>query len=330
MAAPDVAIYHAPPRALAQFADIGLRHGARKHVALTTWETSEMPVMWRDPILQNFDAVIMPSEFCIDSLGGCGPEYLQYVIPHCFDEGFWPRPPTRPRAPRDPIRFYTIGAWGERKNSMGVLKAYLSAFSKSDRTELMMLISGADFDEIRSVVARSGIPADQLPAITIPDEVTLSERDLVDLHAAGNCFVSATRGEGWGLGLFEAAIMGRQVISPMWGGQRDFLQGYPEAIEIRHVLTPCFGSETKVDVAQVNGKAVRRSTVVIPPGVDCRQLWAEPSLEDLAMVMRSMYQHRTSITPEDAQRYRTSLEQWYGYKVIGPQFLNTLKEISES
>ena len=329
MAAPDVAIYHANPLVLSQLAECGLPDEAVR-VACTTWETSSLPEHYADELEAYTGGVIVPSTFCGEIMDLA--DLKAHVVPHCFDEGFWVQPPAYSTAlrndPNERYRFYAIGASGERKNMMGVLKAYLGEFTAHDRVHLMLLMGNPDFDEIRSVMARSGLPQEAMPAISIPDGVSMNDQELLELHGAADCFVSATRGEGWGLGLFEAAIMGRHVIAPMWGGQMDFLADYAWSRAVPFGLTPCFGSEIKGEIVERGGRMMQSSKVVLPPGVNCRQQWAEPSLADLGSDMRYLYELHDDITPEQMRAERAALEARFGYKTVGPQLAKLLKEIA--
>lgn len=333
---PDVEIFHSTPRVLeavdqwcpVEYRDANDKLARARRVALTTWETSILPARYARALLA-FDSVVVPSDFCAEivdaaiarEIPGVARPRLASVISHCFDEGLWPaaspqvidRDDTRPY----PYRFYSIGAWGERKNMLGVLRAYLHEFSKRDRVQLMMLIADADFGEIRSLITRSGLPAEELPELYVPSHV-LTEEQLIDLHATADCFVSATRGEGFGMGLFEAAISGRQIVTPIWGGQSDFLDEYIGCQAVPFQLTPCFGAER----ARGEDGSV---TVAIAPGVDCRQAWADPDLVALGGAMRAAYDgHINSVIPGD----RAVLEARFGYKTIGPKFANLLREIA--
>ena len=51
----------------------------------------------------------------------------------------------------------------------------------------------------------------------------LSDTQMLALHARGDCYVSLTRSEGWGLGAFDAARFGKPLIMTAYGGQLDFL-----------------------------------------------------------------------------------------------------------
>ncbi len=332
----DVAIYHASPRALE-----GMTSRWRwqddatpRHVAMTTWETRPLPEV-HAAALAAYDAVIVPSHFCAAAINDARAQIAPivtpdkvYVVPHCFDEQWWPRPAARERGTAGPIRFLSIGAWGERKNMLGVLRAYLHAFTKADDVELMLLIANPDFDDIRSVVARSGLSAEQLPALHVPEPRELTEDQLVELHQAADAYVSAARGEGWGLGMFEAAILGKRVIAPLWGGQADFLDGSPLYSHVHGTLTPCFGGLARGRIIETDRGMMQESIVSLPPGVDCKQVWYEPDLAALAGHMRRVYRQQHGLSQEDLDRERTSLEARFGYHTVGAKLSNTLKEIA--
>lgn len=64
----------------------------------------------------------------------------------------------------------------------------------------------------------------------IAESVSATEIDR--LHTRGDCFLSLTRSEGWGLGSFDAALFGNPVIITGWGGQLDYLgRDYPYLID---------------------------------------------------------------------------------------------------
>ena len=323
----DVEVYHAIPRVLAALEPVTRDRG--KRVALTTWETSSMPMPLLEP-LTKFDAVITPSEFCCDAIGGAGlvPYSAIRLIPHCFDEDFWPDPVPDERTDR-PYRFYSLGAWGERKNTLGLLRAYLHGFSKEDNVSLVLMIDNANFDELRSTIARSGLAPAEMPQLVVPDHI-LEEEELVALHAESDCFVTATRGEGFGLGMFEAAIMGRHVIAPLCGGQSDFLDDYAFARAVPFQATPCWGGENRARIEEQDGKRYQVSTVDLPPGINCRQSWADPDLSMLAAQMRALYDARNNLrTDQELADARRAFEERFGYDAIGPLLAITLREIAK-
>lgn len=323
-AACDVAIYHAPPHVLAKLS-AGIDRSI-KNVAVTTWETRPLPTALLGRLLQ-FDAIIVPSRHCEAVMRARVGVALR--VPHCFDPYDWDSRYLRGRPAGEHtgrFRFYWIGAWCERKNPEGVLRAYLHEFSSKDECDLVMVSNDCDEAAVRSLVARSGLRGEDVPSIRIATH-RLSEDELYDLHRGGDCYVSATRAEGWDLGMFEAVIMGNPVIAPVEsGGQRDYLWTYPHVFPVDSWWTPCFGSERRGEITQKDGRYLQRSTVQIPPYVTARQSWHEPSLIALAEHMREIYGNRQREIPPFAET-RQKLEDEYGYEPVAKQFLSTLEGI---
>ena len=73
-----------------------------------------------------------------------------------------------------------------------------------------------------SLAARAAQHPDAPPLAVIADE-GLGAGELAALHELGDCYLSLTRTEGWGLGAFEAALRGVPVVMTGYGGQLDFL-----------------------------------------------------------------------------------------------------------
>jgi glycosyltransferase involved in cell wall biosynthesis len=64
---------------------------------------------------------------------------------------------------------------------------------------------------------------------------------LIDaLHATGDCFVSLSHGEGWGLGAFDAATLGKPLLISPYGGPAEYLpRDYPGFID--YAMVPVSG-----------------------------------------------------------------------------------------
>jgi hypothetical protein len=318
----DVVLYHGMPAQLAELApQIEARRGKVKQVGVTVWETSRLPSQYAKP-LGLLDAVIVPSSFCQEIFAGAltAKHTSVHRVPHCFDPMAWP---VHDRPQGDRFTFYTIGGWGERKNVLGVLRAYLHEFSREDKVRLVVLSNGVRFDVIESVLARSGIPLGEMPAMFIPDG-SFSQEEIVRLHQDSDCFVSATRGEGWGLGMFEALVMQRPVVAPAYGGQREFLpimtQLSPRSVPYH--LTPVWAGEGEFDSATKMGK------LTLPRGANARQLWAEPDLSVLAHRMRDVYElFKDDRDYSDYEDYRMDLEDRYSTPVVGQNFYRVLKDL---
>jgi glycosyltransferase involved in cell wall biosynthesis len=55
------------------------------------------------------------------------------------------------------------------------------------------------------------------------EAATWPEHRIAGLHTRGDCYLSLSRGEGWGLGAFDATAYGNPVIATEWGGFLEYL-----------------------------------------------------------------------------------------------------------
>jgi glycosyltransferase involved in cell wall biosynthesis len=99
----------------------------------------------------------------------------------------------------------------------------------------------------------------------------LSDAEIQGLHARGDCYVSLTRAEGWGLGAYEAAFAGNPVVMTGHGGQLEFL---PDTLAylVDYQLIP----------AAMGGG---------PGAVFRSHRWAAPDLAHGAQLMREVFTH---------------------------------------
>jgi glycosyltransferase involved in cell wall biosynthesis len=174
---------------------------------------------------------------------------------------------------------------------------------------------------IQSLLARSLLPREDWPGLVIPDH-RLTDDELLALHRDADCFVTATRSEGFGLPIFEAAVMGKPIISPGWGGHGEFLKDYPQWRRVWYAMTPVFPGEDEVSI---EGNALRVA-ITLPTGANARQVWAEPSLDRLALEMRMVVQDFREGRLHDRHDHRPRFDKTYGFDAIGARFINTLKE----
>jgi hypothetical protein len=129
--------------------------------------------------------------------------------------------------------FYSINTWDPRKNLPFLLRAFCAAFGPQDPVSLVLKTSPLGYGDppfyprtdsaelARELLTRlSGGAA--TPAISLLP-YSLNGQAIDWLHALGDCYVSFTHGEGWGLGAFDAATLGKPVLMTGWGGQRDYL-----------------------------------------------------------------------------------------------------------
>ncbi len=230
----------------------------KKLVAFTTWETDRLPDA-SVAILNRYDQVVVPSRFNADVFRASGVVPPIAVVPH-IAVPVDPKSLSKPGEKRTgTFTFYVIATWIARKAILETVSAYLEAFSDSD--DVVLVIQTGPVDLIAQFRRRqanlwSSSPeeatwftlANALSGRTKVPKIVLSTRHLdqegVDeLHRRGDCYVSLSRGEGWGLGAFEAAAFGNPSVVTGWGATPEFLPDhYPYLAE--YDLVPTTSDET--------------------------------------------------------------------------------------
>ena len=221
------------------------RVGARRNYVYVAWELGQLRPGWAEQ-LNSFDGVMVPSEFNRQALLDGGVEVPVTTIPHIARTAAEPAEGTLDAVDAGDFVFYSIGTWGSRKGFEDTVRAYLSTFTAADAVALVLRTGPLDY--MASVDAQgkpwpAGSVAFSLARIIAdyPDPArvhlladTLSPEEVDALHQRGDCFLSLSHSEGWGLGAFDALLHGNPVVITGFGGQLDYLgTDYPLAVDYR-------------------------------------------------------------------------------------------------
>lgn len=286
----DAVIVHTLPTDCHQvlgFARGSLVQGV-KEIAYTTWEAPQAPIQIAGA-LHMFEQIWVPSRSNEHAFARMQPRVR--VLPHAFD------PTTlaerrRPMGHRRelPFRFYYLGAWSERKNPAGLIRAFAQAFTPEDHVhvELIMQCSNAGMhpDALREL---AGPMASKVIPYTGRWGEALTDTGVADLHMFSDCYVTATRGEAWNLPAFDAMLAGRHVIAPAGQGTDDYLR------------------DTSADLYPMKPW----------PGHG----WPEPDTDALVTLMQRVYANKTS----DLTLRYNPVER-YGYQAVAQLALTYLTE----
>jgi len=204
-------------------------------VAHTVWETDRLPAHWPE-LLNACDRVVVPTDWNHDVFVQSGVRAPVVVVPHVACDPVPGDGGVPLGIPPDTTVFYTIGRWDQRKAPAMVVRAFLEAFTADDPVALVVKTSmraqfpapgdwGKETD-IRGLtmleIARI-IRDHPNPAHVHVETDDWSPTRIAGLHARGDCFVSLSHGEGWGLGAFDATAYGNPVVMTGWGGQLAYL-----------------------------------------------------------------------------------------------------------
>lgn len=345
---PDVVIVHSLPADCARIRDAAYRDGSLdgavgrrpvRCVAYTTWEGTTPSPALED--LASFHQIWVPSrptQKVIRSLwheGSATAEGVVKVIPHCYDPATYDRPqlPTGLLSGNlTGYRFYWIGAWSQRKNPQGLIRAFAAEFTRADNVSLHLHSSGVAPAAVHMAMGSTGLPSGNgianlteagarecLPRLTFNAE-HLSEKAMYDLHRGNDCFVTASRGESWNLPAFEALLAGRHVIAPMHQGSDEFL-GLTSAN-----LYSSYETFAYLDAMVVPSGEPGQAKVVVAgaSGMTSRTKWLEPNLVHLARAMRDAYTKRTRTIELNANY---NLASTFGYDAVAKKALTALQEL---
>ena len=245
-------------------------------VVHTVWETDRPPARW-PALLNNSDGVIVPTEWNARAFRAAGVRVGIEVVPHVACTPAPDAVDQRLAIPEDLVVFYTIGRWDERKQPELAVRAFCEAFTADDPVTLVVktgnlveLPPSDDWGSRSPLYLTTGWQvARLLRAYPRPPRIQLwvdewDDERVAALHARGDCYITLTHGEGWGLGSFDACAYGNPVIATGWSGHLDYLEG--SALLVDH------------DVVAVNSSA--------PRSYSPDQLWAQPRLDHAVELLR--------------------------------------------
>lgn len=278
-------------------------------IGYTVWETSKIDPRWTTAC-NKADEVWVPCEWNMQVFRDSGVTVPLHKIPHAIDV---PDLSTVTNfnlqdVPQDSYVFYSIFQWQERKNPYGLLAAYNAAFTGVEDVVLILKTynhdQGGDLDSVKKLILdfRKYIHLDHYPKIMLIVE-NMSRESILALHNRGDCFVLLQRSEGWGLPHFEAAAMGKPVITPGYGGQVDFLNE-DNSYLTNYTLCPVTG-------------------MTWSPYYRGDQMWCEPDMEDAVRLMRHVYNNREEAA-EKGKRARALVEENFTWDRIGDLMLERL------
>jgi glycosyltransferase involved in cell wall biosynthesis len=197
--------------------------GNRYVIAHWYWELPEMPDEW----LKEFDyvdEVWAASNFIRDAITKKAPVpvvRVPTVVEFRHGQRF-----SRTELGLPATRFLFLAMFDtrsvlERKNPLGVLRAFKSAFRSDDASVgLVMKFNNPDYEQpiMRGVQAELAGREN----VFVIDRL-LTRDELTSLVDACDCFVSLHRSEGFGLGPAEAMSLGKPAIITNWSGNTDYM-----------------------------------------------------------------------------------------------------------
>jgi glycosyltransferase involved in cell wall biosynthesis len=311
----DVVIHHYVPERIHTLVEKG-----KVNIGYNTWETDRLPAHWVTRMNKSLDAVMVPSQFNKDVYEDSGIKIPIEVVPHCLDCDHYTNYEVDVKftEKENLFKFISVFQWTERKNPIALLKAYFSEFTADDNVILILKTYGsspslAEQSRLKNEIAKlkNDMNLKYYPPIYFVGDI-ITKSELMSLYKQSDCFVLATRGEGFGIPFAEAALCRNTVIATGYGGQVDFLN-IMYADLIRYQMTPVSG------MAWI-------------PNYNAHMNWAEPDVIHLKKLMRKAY----IMKQEDPERFAKSqvcaedeIKDQMNYELIGKQLLSVIRKYAK-
>lgn len=196
--------------------------------------------------------------------------------------------------------FYFISQWSERKNFIDLIEAYWAEFKNNEKVVLVLKTyfnspSPRENEYFKKMFEqlKQSTNLTNLPEICLLNRV-MSSTEINKLHKRCNCYVNPSRGEGLGLGIIEAGLQDKLVISNLYGEQATYLNESSGLI-YDHYMRPVRNMGS--------------------PWYQSDQNWAAPNMQTLRVKMREAFSNRNS----DVHTQKGSLLKDQIIKISNPQ-----------
>ena len=274
-------------------------------VAYWYWELDHAPEPWAD-IADGLDEVWVATTFVADALRSVCRRPVITLFPGVQLVPF-KRRPLKDFGLRGDCRFtflfsFHMASVMERKNPIGLIAAFQRAFGAHEPVDLVLKTTShphhsRDLEKLKAAIHGSNV---------IILDRTLDAGETLALMDACDAYVSLHRSEGLGLTLAEAMLLGKPVIATRYSGNTDFMSE-DDSLLVDHTM-----------------QQVGPGT----PPYNTGALWANPSVEHAAILMRRIYDDR-AYGQALGERARLRAESHLSVAAAGARVVSRLAEIKD-
>jgi|SRR3990167_1474864 len=308
----SIKIIHTTPNVYGQF------YEPEKYIiGRAFWETDKIPLDFALP-LQNVDEIWTGSKFNEQAMRNAGVTKPIYIIPEAIDASIDPLtidPYITPN--KDGFKFYSIFEWTERKNPLALLEAYWREFEGTEGVSLTLKTYRIGFgaekrevisQQIRKLKAKLNLKS-YAPLFLYRQ--LMDRYQIYRFHKTFDCFVSAHRGEGWGIPQMEAMLMEKPIISTNLGGIHEYLTHQKDAYLVKYTMIP-------VDNGNYNAQWYTPD-----------QKWGAVDIDDLRAGMRWAFKNK-SVAAKMGKMARETVGKKFDLPAVGAVMRDRLNTIQNS
>lgn len=298
-----VKIIHTTPDQFTRYAEAD-----KYNIGRVFWETDRIPEAYIEGI-KSVQEIWTGSRHNAEAIKRAGVNCPIYIIPEAIDTALDDLEEYETAA--EGYRFYSVFEWSERKNPSALLEAYWREFTHNDDVSLIIKTYSEGFQkrhkdiitqDIQKLKDKLGL--DYYAPVYIYREL-MDRLQVYRFHASFDCFVSAHRGEGWGIPQMEAMLLGKPVISTNWGGIHEYLEHKTNALLVKNRLVKVRGDRKWYEQDQN---------------------WAEVDLVDLQEKIRWAYQKKKTIA-KIARAGQEFVKENFALDVVGKLMKDRLEEV---
>ena len=254
--------------------------GKLRVVHCYAWEETAFPQEFVEYFNRGLDLVTVMSGYVRDVLARNGVTVpIEVVGQRGRSYSFRTGASRSTAAGGDTFDFLHVSSCFPRKAADVLVRAFCEEFKGREDVRLIIKTFPNPHNEIEKIVREiDGEYPRHAPIEVISTPLDLGEMRYLYTHAG--CLVSASRGEGFGLPVAEAMLLGCPVIATIYSGQADICQA-------EH----CWPVDYKLEPARTH----------LTEG---NSFWAEPSVDSLRQQMRSVYKASAHERAEKTERAR--------------------------
>lgn len=294
----DVNIIHTTPNIMPRYIEDG-----KYNIGRVFWETDKLPKDFSEGV-RDLQEIWTGSEFTKQSILNAGIDEVPiYIIPEAIEKPMADIQPFTHQV-AESFAFYSIFEWTERKNPRGLIEAFYNEFDANSDVALVIKTYITDFtnknkNKIKSDIKqiKKKFQGKNLPPIYLYTHL-MNRHQIYRFHQTFDCFISLSRGEGWGIPIMEAGIMGKPIITTKCGGITEYLRN-------------------DVDAKLVDTKLCKVDNDANQRWYQGDQNWFDCSMPEVGRAMRKIYEDETYRDKIAKIGQKKVLEKFTAYRVGG-------------